>query len=399
MSLISIQAHFRRAVRFDRNEFSGAFGDIGTDFPLVVGMILVGGLDAANVLILFGAMQIFAGLTYGIPMPAQPLKVMAVLVITSGGQITGPILYGGGLAIGAIMLLLTASGLIDALARAIPKCVIRGIQFGLGLKLAHMALQYMQGTGQAGFGQEQRLHAYILATLAFALTLSLMGNRKIPPAPFVILLGVVYALIFKTDAHTFQDNVRFAVPSFQAPGWEDIWQGFYLLALAQIPLSLGNSILATRQVAQDLFPDRAPSVRKIGLTYSLMNLVSPFFGGIPTCHGSGGMVGHHAFGARTGGSGVLYGSFYLVLGLVFSPGFSKLIQFFPLPVLGVILLFEGLYLMRMIRDLTDTSKRFAIALLVGLIAFGLPYGYVIGLVVGTVLAYVARRNLVGLEQE
>jgi len=69
-------------IRFDRNELSGAFGDIGADFPLIVGMILAARLDAASVLVMFGAMQIMTGLLYGMPMPAQPLKAMAVLVIT-----------------------------------------------------------------------------------------------------------------------------------------------------------------------------------------------------------------------------------------------------------------------------------------------------------------------------
>src|SRR5205823_12080891 len=110
--------------------------------------------------------------------------------------------------------------------------------------------------------------------------------------------------------------------------------------LPQIPLSLGNSILATRQIGEDLFPQTRLTVRKIGLTYSLMNLVNPFFSGIPTCHGSGGMVGHYTFGARTGGSVVIYGSIYLVLGVFFSHAFSTAVYLFPLPVLGVILLFE-----------------------------------------------------------
>ena len=33
-------------LRFDRNEFSGAFGDMGTDLPLLVGMILAANLIA-----------------------------------------------------------------------------------------------------------------------------------------------------------------------------------------------------------------------------------------------------------------------------------------------------------------------------------------------------------------
>jgi len=174
--------------------------------------------------------------------------------------------------------------------------------------------------------------------------------------------------------------------------------GFAVLALPQIPLSLGNSILATRQLVEDFFPGRSVSVRKISLTYSLMNLINPFLGGIPTCHGSGGIAGHYTFGARTGGSVVLYGSLYLLLGFFFSTGFKEVIQLFPQPILGVILLFESLALMRLVRDMMESKADFTIVLMVGLIAVGLPYGYVIGLLLGTALAYLAKRQLIGLAE-
>ena len=66
-----------RRARFDRNELSGAFGDIGTDFHLFVGMILVAGLDVRSALVLFGAMQIFTGPAYGIPL--RKGAIMALL--------------------------------------------------------------------------------------------------------------------------------------------------------------------------------------------------------------------------------------------------------------------------------------------------------------------------------
>ena len=115
-------------MRFDRNEWSGAFGDMGTDFPLIVGMILAAGLDPTGVLLAFGLMQIMTGLIYRMPMPVQPLKAMAVLVIAQ--KATGNVLFGAGLAIAVMMLTLSVTGLLDLLARAIPKSVIRGIQFG-----------------------------------------------------------------------------------------------------------------------------------------------------------------------------------------------------------------------------------------------------------------------------
>ncbi len=368
-------------IRFDRNEVAGAFGDIGTDLPLVVGMILAIGLDSASVLIVYGALQVFTGLVYRIPMPVQPLKAVAVMVIaqTAAQKITPEILYGGGLAIGLTMLLLTITGLVNWLARVIPKVVVRGIQFGLGLQLASLALKdYVQRDGVTG---------YWLAGIAFIICLALYGNRKYPAAILVLLAGAVYSIaLLKLDLYSATQTIGFHLPKLQTLEWHHMVTGFLLLALPQVPLSIGNSILAARQTSQDLFPDRAPSLRKISFTYSLMNLINPLFGGIPTCHGSGGMAGHYAFGARTGGSVIIYGTLYLILGFFFASGFQNVIQVFPMPILGVILLFEGLALMLLIRDTTDTKSNFFLVLLVGLIASGLPYGYLIAMVVGTILA-------------
>jgi xanthine/uracil/vitamin C permease (AzgA family) len=376
----------RGRVRFDRNELSGAFGDIGTDFPLIVGMILVAKLDAPSVLILFGAMQILTGLTYGMPMPAQPLKAMAVLVITQ--KLPGDVLLGGGLAIGVLMLLLTVTGLIDWLARAVPKSVVRGIQFGLGLQLGALAIKdYVPADGVMGFW---------LAGVAFAVTIKLLGNRRIPPAPLLIALGAAYGLFVKLNGMHLGPVVGIQLPHLHVPAWHDVATGFLILTLPQLPLSLGNSILATRQVAADLFPQRPLTVRKISFTYSLMNLINPFFGGVPTCHGSSGIAGHHAFGGRTGGSVVLYGLLYLAMGLLFGGGFGVAVQLFPKPVLGVILLFEAVALMKLVGDMFASPADASIVVLVGLMAFGLPYGYVVGLVVGTLLAYAFRRQLSGL---
>lgn len=382
----ALQQQTRPRVRFDRNEFSGAFGDIGTDLPLIVGMILAAKLDPASVLTMFGLMQVFTGLTYGLPMPAQPLKAMAVLVIA--GKASASVLYGGGLAIGVTMLALTVTGLMDWLAAAVPKSVVRGIQCGLGLQLAILALtQYVPSEGTRGYG---------LAAIAFVVTLLLLGNRVFPPAPLLIALGVVYAFIFKLSPGVLAHGIAFQLPRIHTPSASDILVGFLVLALPQLPLSLGNSILATRQIAEDLFPERPIGIRKISYTYSLMNLINPFFGGVPTCHGSGGMAGHYAFGGRTGGSIVIYGSIYLTLGLFLSHGFQAAIELFPKPVLGVILAFEGLVLIRLIGDMASSVTDFTVVILVALMCVGLPYGYVIGLVVGTLAAHLLKGRLSGL---
>lgn len=365
-------------ILFNRQELSGAFGDIGTDLPLILAMILAANLYIPGALIMFGVMQVMTGIVYRMPMPAQPLKAMATLVIAQ--QIAGNILLAAGLAIGLVMLLLSVTGLLDRIASWIPKAVVRGLQLGLGISLCSLAFK--------NYVSADSTNGYILAAVSFFIILLFIDNKKYPASLLVIVLGIIYAFVFKIDTQQLSSSIGVSLPSFGIPTIEDIAKGFVLLALPQIPLSLGNSIIATRQVSNDLFPDRPElSIKRIGITYSIMNLVNPFFGGIPTCHGSGGMVGHYTFGGRTGGSVIIYGTMYIVLGLFFSNGFHNLIQAFPLPVLGVILLFEGISLSSLIRDVVGNRKEFIITLLVGVIAFGLPYGFVISMIVGSLIYY------------
>ncbi len=365
-------------IQFNRQELAGAFGDIGTDLPLLMAMMVAAQLHTPSVLIVFGLMQILSGLYYRMPMPVQPLKAMAALVIAQ--KISAGILMGAGLAIGLVMLVLSQSGYLSKLAAWVPKVVVRGVQLGLGLKLSGLAFrEYIPAMGNEG---------YWLAGLAFVLVLLLLDSKKLPASLAAIGLGVAFALVFQLDLGVFYQAFGWNLPQWEVPLGADIWAGFLLLALPQLPLSLGNSIIATQQLSADLFPERPPlSIRQIGTTYALMNLFIPFFGGIPSCHGSGGMAGHYTFGGRSGGSVILYGGLFLVLGLFFANGFEQLVLLFPLPILGVILLFEGLALCLLVRDMAGSRRKMLIAMLVGLVAAFSPYGFVIGMVLGCGLYY------------
>lgn len=364
----------RPRIRFDRHELAGAFGDLGTDLPLLLGMLQATDLSPTSVFVAFGLMQLATGLVYRLPMPVQPLKAVAALVIAQ--QLPAAQIHGAGLSIGLAMLLLSLTGGLDLLDRLIPRTVIRGIQFGLGLQLAGVALgKFVVADGAGGL---------LLALLAFGVAIALLANRRYPAALVVVAIGLLYAVLTKRAAPAPGTGWGPSWPGLPALGADDLLQGFVLLALPQIPLSLGNSILATRQMVADLFPDRELTVRRIGLTYSLMNLIAPWLGGVPVCHGSGGLAGHYAFGARTGGSVLLYGLAFLLVGLLGGQAAGWLSAAFPLPVLGVLLLFESLALLVLLRDLDDL-RDLCIAVLVGLCAVHLPYGYLVGMVVGTTL--------------
>lgn len=367
------------AIRFDRGEWNGAFGDIGTDLPLLAGMILAAKLDVASALIVFGIMQVLTGTVYKMPMPVQPLKAMATLVIAE--KLSASVLFGGGFAIGLLMLLLTLTGGLEKLAHAVPKVVVRGLQLGLALQLGLLALKdYASREGTVG---------YALAAVSFVVMLVLQYHKG-PAVWAALLLGVGYAIAFAPESQRLV--LHSLVPALNMPKWnmptlDDIWQGFLLLALPQIALSLGNSILATEQVARDLFPQKGLTVKRIGLTYAAMNLITPFLSGVPSCHGAGGLAGHYAFGARTGGSVILYGAFYLIIGVFFANSFETLLKAFPLPVLGMVLLFEAFALFRLVSAESYTATDTTVLAVVAFAAIGLPYGFLIGLICGTAIFY------------
>ena len=276
------------------------------------------------------------------------------------------------------MLTLTLTGLVSWLNRVIPKTVVRGIQLGLGLQLCLLSVKdYIPADKTTG---------YIFAFIAFIIGLILIGNRKYPPAIFILLLGVIYMFFFHFN---IIPDLRFSVPRIIIPHltWQSIISGLIILAIPQIPLSLGNSIFATHQIAHDLFPEKKVTVKKIALTYSFMNLISPLLGGIPVCHGSGGIAGHYTFGGRTGGSTLIYGLFYLILGLLFRGNSVETLMIFPKPILGIILLFEGFAMILLVKDIIVDRSMFLIAIIVAICAVGLPNGYLIGMVFGTFIYY------------
>jgi MFS superfamily sulfate permease-like transporter len=122
-----------------------------------------------------------------------------------------------------------------------------------------------------------------------------------------------------------------------------------------------------------------------------MNLTAPALGGVPVCHGSGGMAGHYTFGGRTGGSTIIYGVFYIVSALLLAGDPATFAALFPPPILGVLLVFEGVALLALLRDLSDDSRAFRTALFCGLAAVALPYGYVVALMGGTTVWHAVVR--------
>jgi hypothetical protein len=359
-------------IQFNRRELAGAFGDIGTSLPLIVAVLLATPLPAAGVLLAFGLAQIATGLLYGLPMPVQPLKAMAVVVIA--GQASGGMLQMAGLMIGALMLGLAASGGLGWLSRVIPLCVVRGVQAGLGLMLARTAANLV--------GREASPGSWVAVLAAITVLALLRQHHRWPGALLVIGAATAWAAVFRVDWSAVAPAIGFAVPRPAAWPLDQWLSALTLLVLPQLPLSLGNSVIATQQTARDLFPERAFSLRQLGLTYGVLNLLVPWLGGLPICHGCGGLAGNHALGARTGGAVVIYGMLFVAAGLFFSGGFVTLVQAFPPSVLGAVLLVEATVLVLLASDLRRSPAALALAAGVALICVFVPQGYLAGLLAG-----------------
>jgi hypothetical protein len=163
-------------------------------------------------------------------------------------------------------------------------------------------------------------------------------------------------------------------------GWSELVTGVLLLGLPQVALTLGNAIIATVEENNQLFPTRPLTVKAVAIDHGIMNLLSTSMGGVPMCHGAGGMAAHVRFGARTGGALVILGSVVLCIGLFFADSIATLLKLFPPALLGVILMFGGLELAAgMHGNHMQKEERYVMLLTAGLSLWNMGAGYLSGL--------------------
>ena len=71
---------------FNRMEWAGAFGDLGTLIPFVVAYIGVLKMDPFGILFAFGITMAVCGAFYKTPFPVQPMKAIGAIAITQAAQ-------------------------------------------------------------------------------------------------------------------------------------------------------------------------------------------------------------------------------------------------------------------------------------------------------------------------
>ncbi len=350
---------------FGLSEFGGAIGDFGTLVPFAVGLITVCGLSPAGLLITLGLANLTTGLVFRLPIPIQPMKVLGAMAIAQAWAPTQ--VYTAALAMGALWLVLGASGTMGLLGRWTPDPVVRGIQIALGVNLGLQGARWIAGEWWLG-----------LAALGLILVFRFM--RRFPASIAVVAFGVG---VMAVRGHlSGLPGPGLSLPTLTPPDLGLLWPAFRDGGLAQVPLTITNSVIATAILLRRWFPHRPLTERKLALSVGLLNATLPLLGSMPLCHGAGGLAARYHFGARTGGANLIEGTLELVAGLVFSASLAALLVRFPMAVLGAMMLWVGVELAKFGRELRlDWMLAPALATVAGTLAMNIAVGFAAGLAV------------------
>lgn len=349
-------------LRLDRWELAGAFADVGVLVPIAVALIVQNGLSPTAVLLPAGILYVAAAALYGLPIPVQPLKAFGAIAIAKGLGVEE--IAAGALLMGGIFLALGATGLIDLAARAFPKPLVRGVQLTVGLLFLKIAWGLVADP-PASFDR-YGLSRGALVVLAAAVLAALLLRRRLPVALGLIAIGVAVVAL-TPGAHARLGPSELALPSFEGAAF---WTALTVLVLPQVPLTFANSCLGTADAARTYFGARAERVRPGRLAASLggANLLSGAIGGMPVCHGAGGLTAHVSFGARTAGAPLAIGVTLLVLAVGLGAGLGDLLGAFPVPILAGLLAGAGILHIGLLRDL-PWGPQLLLALAIGVVGF------------------------------
>ena len=361
--------------KFNHMEWAGAFGDLGTLIPFITAYIALVHFNPVGLFVMLGILLLVTGLVFRTPIPVQPMKAIGIVAASQSQLISQNMVLEAGLVSGVIWLFLAMTGLIGWVALHISLEVVAGIILGVGLSFMGEGLRWMAESLTVG------LMLLVLTYFSFVKT-------QFPVMFGLLLVGFIWMLFGSHDTHSlgtiFHPSFHFPVFKTGFLSLNHLWQVVFILALPQLPLTIGNSCLALAAENNRVFPDRPVSVNKIAWSLAGMNLVSPFFGGMPVCHGVGGFAGQVRFGARGGGAPIILGLMLLILGLFFGDTLARLVLDFPKPVLGVILFVAGGELVfPILKSLQNkTTQALAVLLLTGVLTI---WNVGIGLVVGLLL--------------
>jgi hypothetical protein len=346
------------ALRFDRREMAGAVADLGVLVPIAVALIVQNGLSATAVLLPAGMLYLVVGLYYRVPVSVQPLKAFGAVAIAQGLGVDA--IAAGALLMGAVFVLLGTTGLLDRAASLFPRAVVRGVQLSVGLLFLRLCWGLVTSP-PAAFRDADAAPLWLVGATVVAVVLALLLRRR--AVTLLLVLAAAAVAVASYEGAWRLGPSPLIVPSLDAATFA---VAAVVLVLPQLPLTFANSCLAAADVARTYYGDGACRVSpgRLGTTLGVANLAVGAVGGMPLCHGAGGMTAHRAFGARTGGAPLVLGGVLVLLALVAGAVMGALLTGFPLPILAALLAVAGVLHLGLLRDL-DRPFEWVVALGIG----------------------------------
>ncbi|KAK9682552.1 hypothetical protein RND81_10G081700 [Saponaria officinalis] len=373
-------------------ELNGAMGDLGTFILIILALTLARNLDLGTTLIFTGIYNILTGAIYGVLMPVQPMKSIAAVAI-SNPDFGVPEIMAAGICTGGILLVLGVTQLMQLAYWLVPLSVVRGIQLSQGLAFAISAVNLGD---RPWLGLDGLLLAIICA--CFFILVSGGGNERKNNNGECDLGDNNFEIDGMNNDKTEKKGLRrvlYALPSafiifiigviwsiFSGP--KEVGKGF---KFGPSPIEI---VKISKQSWKDGFVNGTiPQLPLLVWNYSVITVFGCWFGAVPTCHRAGGLAGQYKFGGRSGGCVALLGAAKLIIGVVLGSSVVKILDQFPVGVLGVLLLFAGLELAMACRDMNTKEESFVMLLVtaVSLVESGASLGFLGGIVTHFLLKF------------
>ena len=386
---------------FNRMEFAGSLGDLGTVLPLAIGMIIVNGLDPSGLFLSAGLFYIFTGLYFGITTPVEPMKVIGAYAIATA--MSPQQIMASGILMGVCLMVIGATGAITFIGKYTPKAVIRGVQLSTGTLLMAEGIKFMIGKTRL-----QVLHqmaepylavqqlgpipvGLVIGIIGAALTLLLLDNKRMPAGLMIVATGILIGLLMGTRQGLGDIRPGLYLPRILPLGFPegpDFTFALLALVLPQMPMTIGNAVIAEMDLSISYFGTAARRVtgRALCVSMALGNFLSALLGGMPLCHGAGGLAAHYRFGARSAGSNLIIGAIFILLTLLLGNRILALFNLIPMAILGVLLLFAGSQLALTVLDIKERKEMFVVVTILGItLASNLAAGFIVGIAIAYLL--------------
>ena len=221
----------------------------------------------------------------------------------------------------------------------------------------------------------------------------MLENKKLPAAIIIVLGGLILGLALGTREGLDHLKIGINLPQllpYGGPTAADFTFALLALVLPQIPMTLGNAVIAYADLSEEYFGAQSKKVtyKATCISMALANFLSFSIGGMPLCHGAGGLAAHYRFGARTAGSNLMIGVIFTALAIFLGRHCLAIVYLLPLSVLGVLLLFAGSQLALAVLDLKDRKELFVCLIILGItLATNLAAVFIAGIAIAYLLKW------------